>query len=942
MVRVRKLVLAIAAASALSSGMAHALGLGEVTLQSALNQPLVAEIELLEVRDLASNEVLPSLAAPEEFTRAGVDRQYFLTDLKFTPVLKPNGKSVIRVTSSKPVREPYLNFLVEVLWPNGRLLREYTLLLDPPLYSPQTAVAAAPQLPVAAPAPRPQAPAAPRPAAQAAPSTTPATSGTRVGNEYKTTANDTLWEIARRVPGGTVHQAMLAIQDLNPDAFIGGNINRMKSGQVLRLPDEQQLQRRSQAEAIAQVASQNAAWREGRGVAARQLDATKRSTAGAAPAQVKVQDSLKLVSAEGGQASSGGDRGAADSKVLADKLAVTQESLDSTRRENEELKGRMGDLQGQLDKLQRLIQLKDDQLAKLQADLAAQGQSQAAEAAPAAPAAAVEEPVSAEPVEAGAAQPEALVAPSEPAADYNYDDEPAAEPAPAAQTSIQQPEPVAAPVAPAPVVEAPAAPASTAELPAAAPAVEEQPQLGTLDDLLANPMLLGAAGGGALLVLLVGLMMLSRRNAQKEAELQASQAAASDENIFDQDMQQAAEGFEAFPDMPDDEPSAAPAEQRVTAQTADALGEADIYIAYGRFNQAAELLANAINDEPQRGDLRLKLMEVYAELGDREGFARQEGELREIGGAAAEVDQLKVRYPAMAAFAGAAVAATAAAGADDELDSFSLDDLTLEEPTEASSMGDLDDEFDLSLDDLESELDRDLQAAALGDQSGEQEALSLDLELDVESPAGPVAGDDDDLGFDLSLDDATEEPLQLGGELADFSLDLEAGGEAATAEEEEFLLGLGEEEPVPAPAADALGDLLGDLPEADGESELDLPADFDLSLDDEQVESRSDDFAAQLDEVTAELDQLSASLGQPAESAEAADSEPPAPLADLEEDDDFDFLSGTDETATKLDLARAYIDMGDAEGARDILDEVVAEGDEGQQQEARELIAKLV
>ena len=136
MVRVRKLVLAIAAASALSSGMAHALGLGEVTLQSALNQPLVAEIELLEVRDLASNEVLPNLASPEEFIKAGVDRQYFLTDLKFTPILKPNGKSVIRVTSNKSVREPYLNFLVEVLWPSGRLLREYPLLLDPPLYAP--------------------------------------------------------------------------------------------------------------------------------------------------------------------------------------------------------------------------------------------------------------------------------------------------------------------------------------------------------------------------------------------------------------------------------------------------------------------------------------------------------------------------------------------------------------------------------------------------------------------------------------------------------------------------------------------------------------------------------------------------------------------------------------------------------------------------------------
>jgi pilus assembly protein FimV len=568
MVRVRKLVLAIAAASALSSGMAHALGLGEVTLQSALNQPLVAEIELLEVRDLASNEVLPSLAAPEEFSKAGVDRQYFLTDLKFTPVLKPNGKSVIRVTSSKPVREPYLNFLVEVLWPNGRLLREYTLLLDPPLYSPQAAVAAAPQLPVAA--PRQQAAAAPRPAASgavSAPRPAPAASAASAG-QYKTTANDTLWEIARRVPGGTVHQAMLAIQDLNPDAFIDGNINRMKSGQVLRLPDEQLLKRRSQAEAVAQVASQNAAWREGRTVAARQLDATKRSAAGAAPAQAKTQDSLKLVSADTGKASSGSDRGAADGKALADKLAVTQESLDSTRRENDELKGRMGDLQSQLDKLQRLIQMKDNQLAKLQADLATQGQAQPEAAESAAPVAPVEVPVKAESAPELISQPEGEMpaeVPSTPETDFNYSEEPVAEPGASEQIDTPQPAPEPAPVvesvAPTAVVEAPVAPTADP----AAPVVAEQPQTSTLDDLLANPMLLGVAGGGALLVLLVGLMMLSRRNAQKEAELQDGLAADTHESDFEADMQLASDSFEEFVEEPVDEAAVAPVEERVTS-----------------------------------------------------------------------------------------------------------------------------------------------------------------------------------------------------------------------------------------------------------------------------------------------------------------------------------------------------------------------------------------
>ncbi len=952
MVRVRKLVLAIAAASALSSGVAHALGLGEVTLQSALNQPLVAEIELLEVRDLGSSEVLPSLATPEEFAKAGVDRQYFLTDLKFTPVLKPNGKSVIRVTSSKPVREPYLNFLVEVLWPNGRLLREYTLLLDPPLYSPQATVTAAPQLPAAAPV----VPVAPRPVAPVAAPSVPVTAAMPSASrpdQYRTTANDTLWEIAQRVRGsGSVHQAMLAIQDLNPDAFVGGNINRLKSGQVLRLPEDQQIKSRSQSEAIAQVAAQNADWRAGRSPAARQLDATKRSVAGDAPAQVKTQDSLKLVTAEAGQASGGSERGAADSKALQDKLAVTQESLDSTRRENEELKGRMGDLQSQLDKLQRLIQLKDDQLAKLQAELAAQAQEPAPvapEVTPASepPAVASEAQPAAVPSEAAVQAPveespgETPVAPEAPATpDFNYSEEPAA--------------PVTEPAAE-PVVEAapvPVEPAPVSEPVAAAPVVEEQDTPSPLDEMLANPMILGLAGTGAALLLLVGLMMLSRRNAQKEAELQASLAADTGEGDFEADMQMPADSFEGLEeDFSEAQAGAAPAQERVTAQTGDVLGEADIYIAYGRFNQAAELLQNAINDEPGRSDLRLKLMEVYAELGDREGFAREESELREIGGADAQVELLKSKYPAMLAAAGgfAAVAAAASESAEAESEAFSLDDLTLEEEPadvpELQETAGLDDEFDLSLDDLESELESDLQNAGNEASLADIDTLKLEDDLQLEVPDSPVAGKDDDLGFDLGLEESPSEDLDLGGALADFGLELGGETPAAAAEEDEFSLSLDEEPAAELSADEAMPDLSLDLPAEAADNEFDLSDEFDLSADSEVpvIEPDAQSFAEQLDEVTAELDQLSGSLEQPTEPevpAQSFEAEPVAP-AGLESEEDFDFLSGTDETATKLDLARAYIDMGDAEGARDILDEVIVEGTEGQQQEARELIAKL-
>ncbi|SDF70728.1 FimV/HubP family polar landmark protein [Phytopseudomonas seleniipraecipitans] len=944
MVRVRKLVLAIAAATALSSGMAHALGVGELTLQSSLNQPLVAEIELLDVRDLSAAEVRPTLASPEEFNKAGVDRQYFLTDLTFTPLVKPNGKSVIRVTSTKPVREPYLNFLVEVLWPNGRLLREYTLLLDPPLYSPQAA--AAPQLPVVAPAP------VPRPAPNAAPrATVPVTSApaapraASAGGDYRTNANDTLWEVAQRAGGsGSVHQKMLAIQDLNPNAFIGGNINRMKSGQVLRLPDDQQIASRSQAQALAQVNEQNSSWRQSRSAPAaagtRQIDATRRTGAGAAPAQVPNEDKLKLLAADAGKATSGSENGANNSAALSNQLAVTQESLDSTRRENDELKDRMNDLQSQLDKLQRLIQLKDNQLAKLQADVSAPA-GQAAGASESAVAAPATGELPADPAassaEAGADAAANANAPAAPVDPVTEAPQAGAEVAPGA--SVDGTAPAEEPAAPAqPVPSEPAAPvvAEAPEPAAAAPEPVEEDS--ALDNLLANPMLLGLIGGSLLLALLLVLLILSRRNARKEAEQEESLAVyQEDTHRFDSDMELPADSLN---DLPDDRATllAPVGEERVTAQTGDALGEADIYIAYGRFNQAAELLHNAINDEPHRTDLRLKLMEVYAELGDRDGFARQESELREIGGAHAEVEQLKSRYPAMVMLGGAA-ALTSTATAADDLDSFSLDDLTLEEPAQPVASQPADDSFDLDLDALEAEFAADpLPQAQSADRFDEVDTLSLDSDLDLQTPQQPVASKREDDAFDIDFGSETDSRQDLGGELADFSLDLDSPA-TPVAKEDEFLLSL-DDDADKSPANDDQNDFSSALAGEKAKDDFDLPADFDLSLNDEQPAPNSGaSFAAQLDDVTAELDQLAESMEQQGKL------EPEYLQADtssLDDDEEFDFLSGTDETATKLDLARAYIDMGDSEGARDILDEVIAEGNEGQQQEARELIGKLV
>ncbi|WP_339518592.1 FimV/HubP family polar landmark protein [Pseudomonas proteolytica] len=851
MVQVRKLVLAIAAASALSSGMAQALQLGEMTLKSKLNQPLSVEIELLDVGGLSASDIVPSLASSQAFVDAGVDRQAFLDELSFTPVLNPSGRSVVRVTSSKPLPDSYVRFLLQVQWPNGRLMRDYSVLLDPAKFEQK-------------------APEAIAPAPRLAP---PAASSVSKAAEHTTTSRDTLWEIAaKNRNGGSIQQTMLAIQALNPGAFVDGNINRMKTGQVLRLPDPVQSTSLPQPQAIAEVTAQNAAWRQGRRGATnqaagrQQLDATKRTQAGAAPSQTAAKDNLSLVSAEAAKA---GVKGAAgDSKALNNKLAVTQESLDSTRRENEELKSRMTDLQSQLDKLQRLIELKNNQLAKLQAEGGAPAQ-------------------------------------------------PAAMPA----------ELAAAPVAP-----APAAPAPAAEAPVVAPAespAEPAPVASTegkFNDLLTNPIVLGVIGGAAgLLVLLLLLLWARHRNARLEEEkhLRMARALAEEPEFsssLDQDMpSDSFEGLEvpaanvklapapapapapvAVAPVPAPVTSMAPPSKPIIEPgSSDALALAQSHLDRGHLNQAAAVLEEAIKLEPKRSDLRLKLLEVYGQQGDKDGFVTQERQLVANGENHAQVELLKNRYPAMAVLAAGVSAAVAAAA----LDAQYVKDLLQEEPAPAATpeADAFDTDFDLSLDDLE--------AASPAVVAPEPEIDDLSFESVLQQQNEAKASEDD---------------------LSDFDLDLQLDA-PASASDDDFLSGLEEQ--------------MKDLPPVEPPTltpaaleDFDLPEDFDLSLADEPAASaKPDAFASELDDVNAELERLSQSLESPsiepsftAEDAAKGDDEP-----------EFDFLSGTDEVATKLDLAQAYIDMGDEGGARDILAEVLTEGDEKQRDEAKEMLSNL-
>ncbi|WP_085705860.1 FimV/HubP family polar landmark protein [Pseudomonas sp. B8(2017)] len=907
MLRIRKLVLAMAAASALSSGMANALGLGELTLKSAQNQPLDAEIELLDVRDLTAAEVAPSLAPPEEFSKAGVALPTYLEDLTFTPVINPNGKSVLRVTSSQPLPEPVVKFLVQVMWPQGRLLRDYSVLLD-------------------------QAKAqGDKPAAgNVAPAVTAAGS-------YTTQRRDTLWQIAaRNTQGGSIQQTMIAIQALNPDAFIGNNINQLKVGQVLRLPDQQQIQNIPQGEATAEVAEQYAAWREGRrlGPRARQLDATRRGAAEAAPARIAQGDNLRLVSP-------GNQAGADQAKALNDKLAVAQESLDTSRRDNEELKSRMADLQSQLDKLQRLIELKNNQLARLEAQ--------------------------------GAAAPA----------------QPVAKPAPAAVDTAPKP--------------APAAEAAPAGQPGS-----------MVDEIMGNPLLLGLIAGSAFLVLLLLLLLLARkRKAQQEAEKHLRMARALEEEQgagFDSDsasfdgVEVSAPSVTLSPAVVAASAAAATAAEKTSAPAVEAqpepqadphaalLAEVEQCVAEGRLNRATDLLEPAVAASPQRDDLRLKLMDVYARQGDQSAFVEQERKLPASEPNSAAVAGLKERYPAMLGLAAAGLGAAALAA---EMDEQYVQELLQDQP-ETPVVADVAPEEEPA---FEPEVAVEPEAVAQAEPEAVLEPeVDLDAELDAfdEVPALDAPGLDEqdlDSAFDLSLGDDLPEQDPLAAPLLDESVGQqpvvdepvldEPMLEAAQPEDEPFAVDaelqadadaefeamLAQAEPQPAvdlsdfdldisepvapaaPAAvdEAPVDVAAELAAFDSEpafdplSEFDLPSDFDLSLSLEDDSPAAKSFASELNDVNAELDKLSQSLESPSlephfTSEDAVAQPEPEPLDDL----DFDFFSGSDEVATKLDLARAYIDMGDNQGARDILDEVVKDGDDSQRQEAEDMLSRLV
>ena len=389
----------------LLSSTAMALGLGEIRVKSQPGQPFLAEIPIISSQPGELEHLQARLASPTTFERVGLPRPDGLVSaLNFAVALDAQGQAVVRVTSSEPVQVAAVNFLVEVDWGQGRLVREYSALVDAPdalavagqpliqaplpppsnaiVREPRLATPASPETPVAAPSPAAAPPPQPEPAAVAVtspPSPAPSVPTAPGDTQVEVQRGQALSNIAREhAQGYSLDQAMLALLRANPEAFIGGNINRLKQGAVLRVPQSAEIAQLDEAEAAALVRNQVAEWRQARRPVPQPVDATpvtrsaERPVAAAAqPAQARLEIAPPAASAATRAGTQSGIDAEGEGDMLANQqLTLTKEELAAREAEVQELRTQVAELESLKKQQADLIAMKDSELAAAQQRLA--------------------------------------------------------------------------------------------------------------------------------------------------------------------------------------------------------------------------------------------------------------------------------------------------------------------------------------------------------------------------------------------------------------------------------------------------------------------------------------------------------------------------------------------------------------------------------------------
>ncbi len=896
------------------SAASYAAGLGKMTVISGLGQPLNAEIDLVSVQEEEVATLSAKLASPEMFREAQLQYPSHLSGLRFAVEKRPSGQRYLKVQSSSPVNEPFIDVLVELNWNTGRLVKEFTALLDPlgeqspkvdqsrvpqtqavtgdagngkagaigsaakagKSYARKGARIGEPAIPEsikAAPKMEAKAAETPKPAAPAeAPKAESASA-----SSYKVKPGESLASIAEKVkPDGVSLDQMLAgLYRANEDAFEGKNINRLKAGKILSVPDKSTVAAISKDDAVQEIKTHSSDWNAYRQKLAEAVtkapgeSQAKSSASGkisgkvedkAAPPKAPSQEVVKLSKSEPAKGAKGA--GGVESKALQDKIASMEEEAVAREKSLKDANERIASLQKSIQDMQKLMEMRSKSGADMQASAQA-GKSPAKpeEAAKPAPAPAEAKP-EAEKV-APAPAPEAATKPAEPV-----------KPKPAHKPVVVPPPPV--------------------------------PEPSFLDSLLGNPLLLG--GGAAALALGGGALLWSRR--RKKPSFEDSILTGSDlkantvlgntggaiintnatESSFLTDFSRAGLGT-------------------IDTDEVDPIAEAEVYMAYGRDAQAEEILKDALAKDPTRQEIRLKLLEIYAARKNVATFEDMASELyAESGGHgtmwAKAAEMGRQLDPTNPLYGHAPAAAEAVTGVDPFAKTQAM-----ELPVTPVAQG--------------------LVSAAPAAAPAHPD---VDFQLDLDEPAAPVAGPD--MEFDSAaatidtnaaaptLAEPTETSNLMDFDLGDFSIPepekKAAAVEAPQAPAAEFAPG--EAAPfdleLTAPPLPAL-----DEPAPQADSNL---LDFDFQLDTPAAETPKLDVA---EAAVLDLGGIDLNLDEPVAATEVVAE---VPLEDA-----------ADPMATKIDLARAYLDMGDKEGAREILEEVIQEGNQEQQSAAKALLQQI-
>ncbi len=912
----------------LLSGGVDAAGLGRLIVNSSLGQPLRAEIELLAVSKEELGSIGATLASREVFRQARIERTEAVNALRFSIDQRPNGKPVLRITSTAPIQDPFLDVLIELSWGSGRLLREYTILLDPPADArPATTVAPQPAAvtpPMARGAVPPPVSSVPEPTPEmlrqrSLPTDIPPPKAAAPYGPVR--AGETLRGIATKtLPDGiTLEQMMVGIYHRNRDAFLNNNMSFLKKGATLKLPGHDDAMQVDQGRALREVRMHAADWnayrRQLAAAAGADTDAAvpeSQAAAGrvvpkvedkAAPPPAAGKDMLKL--SRGEPAGTGKEA----AKNL-EKIQALEEELAAKGRALQEAQDRVTKLEQTVHDMQRLLELKAQEAART-------------------------------------AEPPVVPIP-----------EPTA--APAAE------EPVAAPTPPAPQEKA-MPPAMAAPIPVST-------ETSWLSTFVGNPLYIGGIVAAVLLSSLLWLMVVGSRRRKGLNSFEDSIMTGGEfkkDAVFTTGTGAAAgtatEGSMLLTDFSRLGLGA------IDTHEVDPIAEAEVYMAYGRDAQAEEILREALSKDPGRHELTIKLLEIYSSRKDPVSFETLASELyASLGGQPTEVwqkaaDMGRTLDPDNPLYRIAPIVAAAPAKAP--LARFSAEKAQEEEQ-----------EFTGTFEDVA------WIHAVSG--SGEQETPDV-AEETAESLSGLEAED-----HLIDFDSFAVEEDQASIESAETETQQPAEAETQQPAEVEDLFDLPAEQEAPEPFDVELPEEIGPVEEAvveemplpqveELEEEPFSPEDLDVLLEEgdkeepppvelpeeEEGVSVEEAYRSIVSETDAPLPTVESGIPEPEAEDEA---ETQAGMPDLDFSDiDLELAEATpepspievsepqveevvaqpvatpegvidpeiwEETNTKLDLARAYLDMGDKEGAREILQEVLTDGDAQQQESAGKLL----